>query len=175
MRTAVRPGTLPDSSTTEQPRQQQPGTFPVAAHGSIRYSQSLADLRIREAAEVTHLDDLDESRIDRGERLECIVDLQNLVVRCARQFSLGGIERLVGSATAPALGLALPNVVDDHRPHRGSGIREEMLCIFDYDVMGTLQPEEGFMHQGCRIQQGITATGCKPRARQPTELGIESR
>jgi len=54
--------------------------MPVTPDGALRHAQRLGNLRLRQASEVPHLDDVSEARIDNRQALEGLVDAEDLLL-----------------------------------------------------------------------------------------------
>lgn len=158
----------------EFPCKPRPGHAPVAFDGRHRDIEHAGDLRHRHAPEEPELDHAGHARIQRGETLERIVDLREIVLG-----HLG--DRIVikqGAGTLPASPLgraAAPGVVHEDLPHRGGGEGHEVVAITIREAVTRrpLDPHPCLVHERRRLQGVVRRLTAEAARRDRAELRIQ--
>jgi hypothetical protein len=101
------------------------------------------------------------------------VHLEDLVVGGPELVGDVGVERDMLGAAAALVGLALADVVDDHRPHRRRGVRKEVVAILEPQATGALQAQERLVHQRGGVEHQVPVAGREPRAGEAAQLAVE--
>ncbi len=151
--------------------EQQLALLPVSANGPVRDAQGLCNLGLGQAAEVAQLDDLGQTRIERGELVERLMDGEDLFRAAAALVGKPRRQRHVRRASAAPIGGAAARKVDDDRPHHASGPSQEVHSVLEVQGTGRRKAQIRFVHQRTRIEQRVATPGQPPPC-QLAEIGV---
>ena len=128
------------------------GEPPVPFDRGLGDPQHLGRFLVVHAAEVAQFDDLAAAGIDLRERLQRVVERDELRRALVRHGRLA-VERDVPVLAAALAGRPLARVVDEDVAHHLRGDGEEVGAVLPVHVLLPDEPQEGLVHQGGGLER----------------------
>jgi hypothetical protein len=173
---AVAPGGAhpPSAGSGQLAPQPGPREAPARVDRPLGEAERRTDLAQRQAREEVHLDDLHEFRILTPERLERIVDGDDVD---AARLEAGErlVERIAPLLPAAPQRPAQPRMVDQHVAHRARRRGEEVAPVPERRQLAAEDPQVGLVDQGGRLQgvRGPLPADLPPR--DPVQVRVDPR
>jgi len=126
--------------------------LPVPAHSPFRQPEGVTDLFFGETAKIAHLDNFDQALVNLCEFIQGFRDAEDFLFAGNNPFG-GGIEGDARAVATPPGGVALPQFVDNDRPHHLRRIGHKPGTLGDIDRAGLENAQKRLVDKRSSVEQ----------------------